>query len=80
MYMNLKAEMVRHGVRDVDIAGENRNLESGFRNKISGRSEFGVKQAIQIRNKFFPIWTLNISLRMIWQKRAQTELRRGWSV
>ncbi len=54
MYMNLKAEMVRHGVRDVDIAERIGISDRAFRNKISGRSEFGVKQAIQIRNKFFP--------------------------
>lgn len=54
MYMNLKAEMVRHGVRDVDIAERIGISDRAFRNKISGRSEFGVKQAIQIRNRFFP--------------------------
>lgn len=54
MYINLKAEMVRHGVRDVDIAERIGISDRAFRNKISGRSEFGVKQAIQIRNKFFP--------------------------
>ena len=54
MYINLKAEMVRHGVSDAIAAKEIGISERTFRNKISGRSEFGVRQAMQIRKKFFP--------------------------
>lgn len=54
MYINLKAEMVRHGVNDADLARLIGISDRTFRNKISGKSEFGVKQAMQIREKFFP--------------------------
>lgn len=54
MYRNLKAEMIRHGVDEADIAKGLGISDRTFRNKISGRTEFGVKQAIQIRDSFFP--------------------------
>lgn len=54
MYINLKAEMVRHGVNDADVAKLIGVSDRTFRNKINGKSEFGVKQAMQIRRKFFP--------------------------
>ena len=57
--------MIRHGVDEADIAKGLGISDRTFRNKISGRTEFGVKQAIKIRDNFSLAWMLNISSEMI---------------
>jgi hypothetical protein len=51
---NFKAEMLRHGVTVRDIQNALACSEKTARNKISGESEFGIAQAIMIRDMFFP--------------------------
>lgn len=51
---NLRAEMQRHGVTVHDIQTVLACSEKTARNKVSGATEFGVAQAIMVRDAFFP--------------------------
>lgn len=51
---NLKAEMQRHGVTVRDIQMALTCSEKTARNKVSGATEFGIAQAITVRDLFFP--------------------------
>jgi predicted transcriptional regulator len=51
---NLKAEMVRYGVRNGDIQNLLGCAEKTVRNKIDGETEFYLSEAIRVRDRFFP--------------------------
>lgn len=51
---NLAAEMTRYGISINDLQTVLLCTEKTVRNKINGNSEFSVKEAIKIRDTFFP--------------------------
>lgn len=51
---NLSAEMVRFGVSVTDLQSFLDCTDKTVRNKLSGTTEFSVREALRIRDKFFP--------------------------
>lgn len=51
---NLSAEMIRSGVRNSDLCLILNCTDKTIRNKLSGATEFSVKEAMRIRDTFFP--------------------------
>lgn len=54
MYLNLKTELDRNNVNEIELAeaiGVHRNSIS---NKLNGRTPFTIDEALIIREKFFP--------------------------
>ena len=54
MLRNLKAEMARRGVSTSDLMGVTRKSYNNIRGKIRGTSSFLLKDAVAIRDEFFP--------------------------
>lgn len=54
MKSNLKAEMARHGVRNVDVEKKLGCSAGSVINKLRGTSEFSVREALEIQKTFFP--------------------------
>lgn len=53
MLHNLKAEMSRYGISTADIAAAIGKSERSVRDKISGKHQFSVPEAREIKQKFF---------------------------
>lgn len=51
---NLSAEMTRYGVKNTDIQTLLSCTDRTVRNKLDGVTEFSVKEALRIRDTFFP--------------------------
>lgn len=51
---NLSAEMVRFGIGVSDLQKLLNCTDKTVRNKLSGTTEFSVKEAMNIRDTFFP--------------------------
>lgn len=51
---NLKAEMVRYGMNNLDLQKILGCSERTVTNKLSGETEFTISEALKIRNTFFP--------------------------
>lgn len=51
---NLSAEMVRFGVSVSDLQNFLNCTDKTVRNKLSGTTEFSVREALGIRDAFFP--------------------------
>lgn len=49
MYLNLKAEIVRRNTSNKKLAMKIGITERSLRNKISGKSEFTMKEALEIK-------------------------------
>lgn len=58
MLNNLRAEMKRNGLNSVKLAAAIGKSEKAVRDKIAGRTNFNVFEAMSIRDKFFPNMTL----------------------
>lgn len=58
-YRNLKAEMRREGITQSDIAGFLEMSTNNFGMKVNGRVPFTVNEAWMIRDRFFPMATLD---------------------
>lgn len=54
MMNNLKAEMVRYGVSNVDIQRATGLSERTVRDKLNGTTSFSFPEALAIRNQLFP--------------------------
>lgn len=54
MLPNLRAEMVRIGIKTTDIARAIGKTERSVRYKVSGQRSFSVEEALTIRDSFFP--------------------------
>ena len=54
MLKNLQVEMLKEDVNQKMIADFLKVDVRTVRNKISGKTDFGYPEAVQIRNKFFP--------------------------
>lgn len=59
MTNNLKAEMARAEVTQVDIAELLGTSPNTVVNKMAGRTSFNIKEAHAIRDKFFPDKTID---------------------
>lgn len=76
MLMNLKAEMTRHRVTGCELASYLDLREATISSKINGKTDFTVNEAFEIRNKFFP----NYSLEYLFKKEMEDGLiRKGVS-
>lgn len=53
-YSNLKAEMAREGVKQIDIAKLLDVREATISEKINGKSTFDIDEAIIIKQTYFP--------------------------
>jgi len=53
MYLNLKTEMIRKGIKQKDIAQLLGMSESAISEKINGNGHFVTKNSIVIRDNFF---------------------------
>lgn len=53
-YSNLKAEMAREGVKQIDIAKLLDVREATISEKINGKSAFDIDEAIIIKQTYFP--------------------------
>lgn len=51
---NLAAEMTRYHVRNIDIQNLLSCTDKTVTNKMAGVTEFSVKEAMNIRDRFFP--------------------------
>ncbi len=51
---NLKSEMIKYGVTNVDIKNLLGCSDRTVTNKLSGETDFTIPEAIKIRNTFFP--------------------------
>lgn len=58
MLNNLSAEMKRNGLNSVRLASAIRKTDRAVRDKISGKSQFDIYEAMSIRDQFFPGMTL----------------------
>lgn len=58
MFPNLKAEMVRNNITSLDLAKATRRTTRSINDKIAGRSEFTLNEALSIRNDIFPGMTV----------------------
>ncbi len=54
MYPNLKAEMARQGITNEDVAELFGRTRYWADNRLRGKVKLPVKEAIEIRNHFFP--------------------------
>lgn len=53
-YANLKAEMARHGIRQIDLAKLLKVREATISDKINGKTSFDIDEAFLIKRTFFP--------------------------
>ncbi|MDR0308557.1 MAG: helix-turn-helix transcriptional regulator [Coriobacteriales bacterium] len=51
---NLKAEMARNGITQIQIAKALSMSPDNFRGKLAGRVKFSLDEAQEIKNAFFP--------------------------
>lgn len=58
-YVNLKAEMVKHGVTQADAAGFLGMTSNNFSMKIRERVPFTVDEMKQLRDRYFPVAQLD---------------------
>lgn len=54
MLKNLKAEMARNDVSGVEISRTIGRSQKSVSEKICGRTQFTISEAMLIKNKFFP--------------------------
>lgn len=59
LVLNLKAEMLRHQISQKTIQEFLGCSESTLRKKLNGYSQFTMREAVAIRNKFFPDMTID---------------------
>lgn len=59
MFMNLKAEMARTGVTQVDVAARLEMSQGNLNKKINGTTPMTIKEAMAIKALFFPDMTLD---------------------
>lgn len=67
MLNNLRAEMARFDVTPADIAREIGKSDRCVRDKISGKTDVSIPEAMEIRDKFFP----GLSLEYLFAKAGQ---------
>lgn len=63
-YVNLKAEMTRYGIRQIDLANLLKVREATISDKINGKTSFDIDEAFAIKKAFFP----NLSIDYLFSK------------
>lgn len=58
MYSNLRGEMTRHGVRLSMVQNLLGVTEKTARDRVNGKSDFSVTEALKVRDAFFPGMTI----------------------
>lgn len=58
MLNNLRAEMARYGISTVDIAKVTGKTERSIRDKLIGKTQFSIPDAMAVRDHFFPEMSL----------------------
>lgn len=58
-YVNLKAEMARCGVKQIELAKLLDVREGTISDKINGKSTFDIEEAFKIKKTFFPELSLD---------------------
>ena len=58
-YVNLKAELARCGVKQIDLAKLLNVREGTISDKINGKSTFDIEEAFKIKKTFFPEFSLD---------------------
>lgn len=66
-YVNLKAEMARHGIKQIELANLLNVREATISEKINGKYAFDIDEALKIKNEFFQ----NISIEYLFSKGVQ---------
>lgn len=59
MYKNLEAEIVRHDISKEDIAHTINKSYQTIMLKLSGKYSFTLDEALDIRNSYFPEFSLD---------------------
>ena len=59
MYRNLLAEMVRQGITKKDIADYMQMRYCTVLDKLSGKYPFKLREAFKIKQKFFPMLSID---------------------
>lgn len=59
VFKNLRAEMARQGLTNIQVAKAIEVSEKTFRNKMYGRTEFTRSEMLKIQKSFFPNLTLD---------------------
>lgn len=59
LYPNLKAELARHNLRDEDIARHLQVRNATISDKMKGKSDFKLTEAMSIKKEFFPDLTID---------------------
>ncbi len=62
MLVNLCAEMVRHGITDVDIANTINRERRAVKNRLDCKVQISSSDLKKIRDKHFPFYTLDYLL------------------
>lgn len=58
MLCNLKAEMARNNISSLDLAKAAGKTERCIRDKLNGKTQFSIPEAVSVRDKFFPGFSL----------------------
>ena len=64
MFPNIRAEMARKGITAIEMAERLQMSRHTLTNKLYGRSEFSIADAMRIRDLFFP----NCSLEYLFEQ------------
>ena len=59
MYPNLKAEMARNNVEIQDLVDVTGKSRAAVSNNLNGRGSFSINEAISIKNRLFPSFTID---------------------
>lgn len=53
MYLNLRKELIRKGLRYEDVAHDLGIHKNTFANKVSGKVDFSLREAVRLHEKYF---------------------------
>ena len=59
VYPNLAGEIAKRGIKKCVLAKEAGISDRVLRNKMAGKGSFSIQEAIEIKNKFFPDYTVD---------------------
>lgn len=65
VYPNLAGEIAKRGIKKCVLAKEAGISDRVLRNKMAGKGSFSIQEAIEIKNKFFPDYTVDDLFRRI---------------
>lgn len=65
VYPNLAGEIAKRGIKKCVLAKEAGISDRVLRNKMAGKGSFSIQEAVEIKNKFFPDYTVDDLFRRI---------------